>query len=187
MGWDKAHIQKNRVITVSYRKASRLPLGMLVGASNLPTMALTLLAMTWRVTAGQLGGTFGNRIRENMPSPKALDHLTTGGPRRAAWNLPRICERGLRAAKTDCPPHRGALTRRPVTVVVQLQEPFRLQGIEHASCEYLAGVSLVYERTIVTSTLNDCLEDLAAHVILCHQFVSVWSTPTSTGVDGRGT
>src|SRR5580704_4019473 len=99
-------------------------------------------------------------------------------------NLPRICERGLGAAKTDCPPYRGLLRGRPVTVVVQLKDPFRLQGIEHASFEYLAGVSLVYERTIVTSTLNDRLEDLTAHVILCHQFVSVWSTPTSTGVDG---
>jgi hypothetical protein len=36
----------------------------------------------------------------------------------------------------------------------------------HASCEYLARVSLVYERTIVTATLNDRLEDLTAHVIL---------------------
>jgi hypothetical protein len=53
-------------------------------------------------------------------------------------------------------------------VVVQLKEPVRLQGIEHASREYLAGVSLVYERTIATSTLNDRLEDLTAHVILCH-------------------
>ena len=66
MGWDKAHIQKNRAITVSYRKASRLPPGTLLGASTSPTMALTLLAGTWHVTAGQLGGTFGNRTRENM-------------------------------------------------------------------------------------------------------------------------
>jgi len=53
---------------------------------------------------------------------------------------------------------RPALLNRGLVVVVQLKEPFPLQGIEHASCEYLADVSLVYERTIVTSTLNDRLK-----------------------------
>jgi hypothetical protein len=42
------------------------------------------------------------------------------------------------------------LYRNQGLLVVQLKEPFHLQGVEHASCEYLAGASFVYERTIVT-------------------------------------